>query len=290
MHHQRPKLLLITICLLLTGCILNKSNPLPTATLGIPTPTLEPMAAVVNGEGITVAEYQAELDRYLSFTSETGKSSPNGLEPKTLILNELVDEVLLAQASYQSGFQLNAGDIDNRINQLATQVGGVQALQDWQNRNNYTEAGLLQSLRRSIAAAWMRDKIISEIPLVAEQIHARQLLFTDEQSALAVKAQLDSGADFTTLAFQYDPIAGGDLGWFPRGYLNILEVESAAFSVEKGKYTDIVKSAIGWHIILVIDRDLTHALSPDVLLTQQHQALSQWLAKRRTESTIDIML
>jgi len=251
---------------------------------------MEPMAVLVNGEGITIVEYQAALNRYLAAASDTGKSAPGGVEPKTMILDELVDEVLLSQSAYLSEFQLSDTELEARINQLAEQLGGTQALLDWQSRNGYSEADLRQSLRRSVAGAWMRDKIISAVPLEAEQIHARQILLTDEQTALAVKAQLDSGADFTNLANQYDPVAGGDLGWFPRGILNVPEVESAAFAVETGKYTDVVKSTIGWHIILVVERDLTHELSPDALLSLQHQAISQWLAERRSESTIDILI
>jgi parvulin-like peptidyl-prolyl isomerase len=145
-------------------------------------------------------------------------------------------------------------------------------------------------LRRSIAAAWTSDKIISGIPNDVEQIHARQILLTDEQTALAVKSQLDSGADFTNLAYQYDPVAGGDLGWFPRNFLNVPEVEQAIFAIETGNYTEVIRSTIGWHIILVIDRDPSRSLSPDALLSLQHQAISQWLAERRTESTIEILI
>ncbi|MGB8253001.1 MAG: peptidylprolyl isomerase [Anaerolineaceae bacterium] len=278
------------MCLILTGCGLIKSEPTPTPTLEIPTPTMEPMAALVNGEGITIVEYQAELDRYLSAANNTGESAPGGVEPKTMILDELVDEVLLSQSAYLSGFQLSDTDLETRINQLAKQLGSTQALLDWQSRNGYSEADLRRSLRRSVDATWMRDKIISAVPLEVEQILARQILLTDEQTALAVKAQLDSGVDFTNLAYQYDPVAGGDLGWFPRGVLNVPEVESAALATETGKYTDVVKSTIGWHIILVVERDFTKELSPDALLSLRHQALSQWLAERRSESTIDILI
>jgi parvulin-like peptidyl-prolyl isomerase len=251
---------------------------------------MEPMAAIVNGEGIPLAQYQAELDRFVIAINETGLTAPGGMEPRTLILDELIEESLLAQAANQSGFQLNESDLEARLAQLTDQIGGSQALQEWQSRYGYTDASLHQALRQSLAAAWMRDKVLADVPLQAEQVHARQILLADEQSALSVKAQLDAGTNFDELAFQYDSITGGDLGWFPRGVLNFTEVEVAAFSLEAGQYSGPIASAIGWHIILVIEKDPEHLLSPDNLLTVQHQVLSSWLSQRRAESTIEILL
>jgi len=251
---------------------------------------MEPMAAIVNGEGITLVQYQAELDRFVIAINETGLSAPGGVEPRTLILDELIEESLLSQAAYQSGFQLNESDLETRVVQLTDQIGGPQALQEWQSRYGYSDASLRQAMQRSLAAAWMRDNILADVPLQAEQVHARQILLADEQSAMSVKAQLDAGTNFDQLAYQYDRITGGDLGWFPRGVLNFTEVETAAFSLEAGQYSGPVSSVIGWHIILVIEKDPEHLLSPDNLLAIQHLVLSSWLSQRRAESTIEILL
>jgi peptidyl-prolyl cis-trans isomerase C len=284
------KILLVITCLTLVGCGQGNSEPTPTPTIGIPTPTMEPMAAIVNGEGITIAQYQAELDRYVMASNDTGVSAPGDIEPRILILDDLINENLLSQAAYQSGFQVNESELDARLTRLADQIGGVQAMQDWQSSHGYSDASLRQALQRSISATWMRDKILGDVPLQTEQVHACQILLSDEQSALAVKAQLDAGVNFSELAYQYDSVTGGDLGWFPRGYLTIIEVENAAFSLEAGQYSDPVASGIGWHIILVIEKDPAHALSPDSLLSMQHQALNAWLTQRRSESTIDILI
>src|SRR4030042_5379667 len=55
-------------------------SPEPTQTPLPPTPTPIPLAAVVNGEAITLAEFQAELARYEAGTTITGTilaSDPN---------------------------------------------------------------------------------------------------------------------------------------------------------------------------------------------------------------------
>ena len=283
-------ILIVITCLALTSCGNVRQEPTSTPTLAVPTPTLEPMAAVVNGEGISMVQYQAELDRYMIATTETGRTAPGDIEPRILILNELIDESLLAQAAVQSGYEITDNELDARLVQLSDQIGGAQSLQEWQSRYGYSDTSLRQALQRSIAAAWMRDKILADVPVQAEQVHARQILLADEQTALSIKAQLDAGSDFTQLAYQFDRSTGGDLGWFPRGFLNFSEVESAAFSLEAGQYSNPVASAIGWHIILVIEKDPAHMLSPDGLFAVQNEALSSWIAQRRAESTIEILL
>jgi hypothetical protein len=57
-----------------------------------------------------------------------------------------------------------------------------------------------------------------------------------------------------------------------------------------GLYSEPVASPIGWHIILVIEKDPAHELLPDSLLAVQNQALFSWLAQRRSESTIEILI
>ena len=56
------------------------------------------------------------------------------------------------------------------------------------------------ALKRSAEAAWMRDKIIADVPTSVEQIHVRQILTYNEGDARAALEQLNGGADFDELA------------------------------------------------------------------------------------------
>jgi peptidyl-prolyl cis-trans isomerase C len=137
-----------------------------------------------------------------------------------------------------------------------------------------------------VEAAWMRDKIITAVPAMMEQVHARQILLYNEETARKVAGQLDAGIDFSELAKLYDPNTGGELGWFPRGYLFEQEVEDAAFSLEPGQFGEIITSDVGYHIIQVLERDPNHQLSPDATLVLQEKALQEWLQKQRSNATI----
>jgi peptidyl-prolyl cis-trans isomerase C len=137
-----------------------------------------------------------------------------------------------------------------------------------------------------MAAAWMRDQIIATLPATAEQVHVKQILFYNAEEAQNVYALLQSGWDFNVLAEQYDPLTKGELGWFPRGYLEHPTIEEAAFALQPGQYSPVVESSIGFHILYLVERDPQHLLSPDALLALQERALQDWLSLRRNESTI----
>ncbi len=144
------------------------------------------------------------------------------------------------------------------------------------------------SFERSVYATWMRDEIIKNLPDVAEQVHARQIMVLSEGEARGILAQLQSGSDFATLAELYDPITKGDLGWFPRGYLTQPAVDDAAFSLDVGGISQVIQSEIGFHIVQVLEKDSHHKLTPDALKFIQNQALMNWLDEKRSSSEIVI--
>jgi len=57
-------------------------------------------------------------------------------------------------------------------------------------------------------------------------------------------------------------------------------------SLNLDQYSDVIASDVGYHILLVVERDSQHLLSPDAYLVMQEKALQDWLAQKRTESDI----
>ena len=258
------------------------SEAAPTLT-PFPPPTAAPevpLAATVNGEPITLEAYQAELSRAQS-VSGTGLMTYSEAD----VLQNLIDETLLAQGAAEAGFIPDDALIQERIAQL----GDAQTLEAWLTANGYTRQTFEQALRRAVAAAWMRDQIIAAVPSTAEQVHARQILLYNADEAENVYAQLQSGSDFATLAAQYDPQTLGDLGWFPRGYLTVPELDEPVFALQPGEYTPVIQTALGFHIVQVIERDPQRPLSPGALQSMQVQALQDWLDARRAQSDIQIL-
>jgi peptidyl-prolyl cis-trans isomerase D len=104
-----------------------------------------------------------------------------------------------------------------------------------------------------------------------EQVRASHILFKTEgkdeaavrKVAESVLAKVKGGGDFAALAKQYSEdddggkggskANGGDLDFFGKGAM-VKEFEEAAWGLQKGQTSDLVKSPFGFHIIKVTDR------------------------------------
>ena len=260
----------------------------PEATLE-PTPTELPMAAHVNGEGILLSEYQAELQRYQSAVEQLGQTYDEALASQE-VMDELVDQTLLAQAASEQGYAVDDAAVQAELGRLTQDIGGSEALQAWFAQNYYSDESFRVALKRNMAASWMKDWIAADVPTRAEQVHARQILVDSQSEAETVLRQLQVGTSFEDLAYDYDELTGGELGWFPRGYLLQPDVEDAAFSLEAGSYSGIISTSYGYHIIEVLEKETDHLLSSDALLFMQHEVFDTWLEQQRVQSTIELSL
>lgn len=297
MFTRKIYLTIFILSLALTACN-GPAAPLPTQTPAMPptetplpptpSPTPEPLAARVNDEGILLADYQAELGRFQAALAETGKTASDA-DARQRVLDALIDEALLAQAAAANGYQAGENDVQAAIDRVTQKLGGQPALAEWQQKNGYSEESFRRAMARSLAAAWQRDQLLAAVPTSVEQIHARQILVLSKGTADSIYTNLKSGADFATLAKQYDPATGGELGWFPRGYLTQPAVEEAAFALQPDQFSPVVETEIGFHIIEVIAREV-RPLAPDALQTLQRAALADWLKQQRNSARIEILL
>lgn len=275
----------LSACASISGTPAAPTPAVPSATPRPPTPTPPPLAAIVNDEWITEDEFLAEVERYRAAQKSLGNDFPVEGAAQ-IVLDDLIAQNLLAQAARAEGFEITEAGLRSRIEALAFDVGGADALAAWQSEHGYTDESFQSGLKRAAEAAWMRDKIIAAVPETAEQVHAQQILLYNEDTARKVADQLSAGAKFTDLAALYKPNTAGELGWFPRDYLLEPKLEEAAFSMEPGQYSDVIATEVGFHFLLVVERDPQRQLSPDAYLGMQEKALGDWLAQKRTESDI----
>ncbi|MBR5734263.1 MAG: SurA N-terminal domain-containing protein [Desulfovibrionaceae bacterium] len=119
----------------------------------------------------------------------------------------------------------------------------------------------------AVAAFYEKNKDRFAIP---EQVHARHILIKvpaeDAEAGKAALARLQElrgsllkkKASFAEAAKKSsdDKISaenGGDLGWFTRGQM-VPEFEESAFALKEGEFSEPVKTAYGYHLILVEGR------------------------------------
>lgn len=295
----KPVFWLLLCAFLLTACsqtfetppvVVDTQTPSPisatiTPTPETPTATLQPAAAVVNGERIPLDWFERELERYLLAQEAISNEFVNLEQARQVVIQDLIDQVLLAQGAQETGFSLSETDVQQHIDGFANDVD----LSEWMAEWGYTLQDLESALTLQMTAAHQRDLIAATIPELVEQVELRQVFAFTEAGANRALTSLNSGTPFENLAFEFSPDTGGYLGWIPRGYLLISAVEEAAFNQPVGTYTEIIESDIGYHIVLVIDREV-RPLTNDARLTLERNALHDWLRTRRDESTIEILV
>jgi peptidyl-prolyl cis-trans isomerase D len=136
---------------------------------------------------------------------------------------------------------------------------------------------------------------------VPNRVHAEHILLlttavkTDAEVAEIRKKAEDiltqakkKGANFEDLAKKYseDPgskAKGGDLGWVLQGQ-TVAEFEKAAFSLNNGQISDLIKTQYGFHIIKVLEKETAHTkpfdevkdqIRPTLLLNKVDQEASK---------------
>jgi len=87
---------------------------------------------------------------------------------------------------------------------------------------------------------------------MSNKIHCAHILVKTEKEANAAIEKLKKGEKFSKIAKDVSSCPsgkrGGDLGIFSRGKM-VKEFEKAAFSLQKGQVSPIVKTQFGYHII-----------------------------------------
>jgi peptidyl-prolyl cis-trans isomerase D len=129
-----------------------------------------------------------------------------------------------------------------------------------------------------------------------EQVRARHILINLDEGEEAARRKADrilrevrNGGDFQALAREHSAdetsaLRGGDLGYFARGRM-VPEFEVAAFGLEPGQVSDLVRTPFGFHIIKMIartnsDEESLHSAAEFQARLEEAEAKSSELARQ----------
>jgi len=330
---QTHLLILVSLAVLLTACgqpvtPLPSPTPLPSSTPIPPTATVAPAAspalpaataaapggvdvamklvkipdqknvAVVEGEEISTAAYQQELNRALYMvTSQYGVdwNDPKNQTPlpslQQQVLDQMIERVTLRQLAGKESVSIDPQNVETETVALQSRVQASGQYADWATflkQNDMTD----ESVRSLIADNLLSDALQKRhsAPTSAEQVHASHILVATQETAQEVLDKLSKGETFASLAAQYSTDTGskdqgGDLGWFPRGVM-VAEFEQAAFSLEPGKVSQPVKTQFGYHIILVQEKAVRE-LDPTLYEQVQQKYFQTWIAEQQAKMKIE---
>jgi peptidyl-prolyl cis-trans isomerase C len=87
---------------------------------------------------------------------------------------------------------------------------------------------------------------------MSNKVHCAHILVKTEKEVKAVLERLKKGEKFSAIAKEVSLCPskkrGGDLGTFGRGQM-VKEFENAAFALNRGQISGIVKTQFGYHVI-----------------------------------------
>lgn len=250
----------------------------------VPTPSV-PMIASVNDEGIWLSDFENEVQRFGEAATKLDKEFEEN-QVREIVLETMIETLLLAQGARETGFILDQDSYTKKFDNLVIESGGENQFQQWLLDHHYSPESFERLYKLQIEATWMRDYLISRVPTRAEQIRARQILVSSKSLADDIYNQLQNGAEFNYYAWGYDQLAGGELGWFPRDYLVLPQIEEVVFNLQPGEYSQVIESTYGYHIVEVMERELDRELTQDALIQKQRLALMAWLVDQKANSSV----
>jgi len=246
-------------------------------------------AAMVNGTVISVDELNSELDQAKRRMAQQGRpvQEADGAKMKGQILDRLIEQQLLYAQSKKEGIKIADKSIDEHLAKLKARFPSQQEFEKALKQMNLTEASLKEKTREGMAIQELITKEVASKVTISdaevekfykshpeffkqpEQVKASHILIKsdakdDQAKKDAAKKKIEdiqkkvkNGGDFASLAKEYSEgpsgKQGGDLGFFGRGQM-VKPFEDAAFVLEPGQVSDVVKTRFGYHLIKVTDK------------------------------------
>ncbi len=231
----------------------------------------------------------------------------------------VIDRKLLAQEATRRGIKPNEQRVEANLGEIVKQAGGREALDKFLATGGTDYAALKQIITESdLAQSLIETQIEPKVQVteddissfykehpdmfeVPEQVRARHILFkvAEDADEATVKAAHDkavaahkravAGEDFAKLAEELSegPSApkGGDLGFFTHDQM-VPAFANAAFALQPGQISDVVRSRFGFHVIKVEDRKPAGTRS----LEEVHDRLKGVVVQSKTGEAVGTLL
>ena len=214
-------------------------------------PFSQPVAKI-NGNTYDTGYYVKMLDLYTKGQDATQTTTMADNLIKTMQYNEAVN-----RAAPELGITVTNDEVTALLKAASMPDGKV-----------YRDAAAATLLTNKLDS----DYFDKQVPASTEQVLAQALFVESADIADKVAARLIAGDNFTVLAndFSLEPITkqyGGELGWLPKGFTNILlgnlgnsKLNDIPFTLQPGElsqptFDGVVKKSIGYWVVQVTEKD-----------------------------------
>lgn len=244
--------------------ILDESDTVVYATCGNRTMYLSDYEALTTGED---ALSQEEVEEYLRYLAAIDSFAEQYGVTLTVYDCDKIDRMIADFGLYKDGVDTGAT---------------LQAL-----RRSVRDYSLVQALSYNLLGRYASDSK-GMIDYIRENaIRAKHILVETQEQAQTVSDKLKSGASFEELVIEYSLDAMDVQTGYVFGKGDMVEpFENAAFALEIGETSDIVRSDYGYHIIR---RYATSELSDEELLSASSEQLVYTYLSARLDSEMDAL-
>lgn len=294
------------------------------------------IVAIVNDDVITLSEVEDAVAPYTKKIHDAYKGQDMDkiiADARNNVLNRMIDNLLIEQEVKKSGIAVKDEDVMGAIRNILQKKNvsmdeflKILAMQGT-TFEAYKEQVKGQMIRLRLAQRELRSKISVSDEEIGEYyvknredyegkeaIRIKQILIllpknsneeTREQlraDAEKIRERLKNGEPFEMLAARYSQgpagEAGGDIGFIEKG-LMLPEVEKFAFVLERDVISDVIESAVGFHIIKVIDKkgigvkpieDIREEIRQKIESEKMEKKYNEWIDSLRKRSHIAIKL
>lgn len=205
-------------------------------------------AAVVNGSVITWHDIALDSQALTHYIQNQGAQAPtlSADEIRLRVLHRLLLSSVAESVARERAVVISDDEVNKQTDVFATQLGGKDKMTaEVLRQYGWTFEQYRDRVIRSMVLMDALQKSFDTDPSVSGAA---------EQKARDALAQIKAGKDFATLAQaeSEDGSApqGGDLGFIKRGE-TVQPFEDAAFALQAGQVSDVVKTSFGYHIIKV---------------------------------------
>ncbi|QDL56272.1 peptidylprolyl isomerase [Rhodoferax aquaticus] len=271
-------------------------------------PTGDFIVALVNSEPITNAELRAEVQRVTEQLRAQRQALPPPTELNALVLERLVNDRAQLQLARETGIRVDAGAVDNAEQAVARQYQiSLDELHKRLAKEGLSVAAFREQLRNQQTLTRLHERDVERRIVVTEQdidqyladpknantdplaieINLAQILIAvpekaspERVAALGQVAQktldrLLSGEDFVKLMQEVsagDAKNGGQLGLrrsdrYPQSFV------AATQKLPVGGYSEIIRSAAGFHILQLVERRIPTASEQTMVVTRASHIL-----------------
>ena len=296
-------MLLVVLIFGLTSLLACSAAAPPAATMGETEVTDDELAHEVN-----VFEFLSELSQRPCGTKEAGETEQSACA--RFALSSVIEEHFASEYAAANDITVSDADIKPMLDNLDQQVG-KQKVDDLLAAHDLTRADLSAIARRSLLMGHVQSAVTESRLTDAElqQLYQQNILdyTTVEVDHILVKTKAEADAvyaqvtapgatekDFQDLARQVsiDPSAkqnGGSLGSAAASSY-VRSFGQAAAALEPGEISQPVHSQYGWHVIRMVNKQVTpYADAKQALIDSQAAVgFNAWLRDEITTQGVDV--